>query len=58
MSRTRSSPSAIPKTLTGKLLGVPVQRLLMGRDARASRDAMVNPDSLDRFIDFADGTRG
>ncbi|MHB8694116.1 MAG: acetoacetate--CoA ligase [Solirubrobacteraceae bacterium] len=44
---------AIPKTLTGKLLEVPVKRLLMGRDAKASRDALANPDALDWFVDFA-----
>jgi acetoacetyl-CoA synthetase len=44
---------AIPKTLTGKLLEVPVKRLLMGRDAKASRDALVDPAALDWFVDFA-----
>ena len=45
----------IPKTLTGKLLEVPVKRLLMGRTAQeaASRDALANPAALDWFIDFA-----
>jgi acetoacetyl-CoA synthetase len=44
---------AIPKTLTGKLLEVPVKRMLMGRDAKASRDALANPDALDWFVAFA-----
>ncbi len=45
----------IPKTLTGKLLEVPVKRLLMGREAKeaASRDALANPDVLDWFVEFA-----
>jgi acetoacetyl-CoA synthetase len=48
---------AIPKTLTGKLLEVPVKRLLMGRDANASRDALANPETLDWFIAFASARR-
>ena len=45
----------IPKTLTGKLLEVPVKRLLMGRSITeaASRDALANPDALDWFVEFA-----
>jgi acetoacetyl-CoA synthetase len=43
----------IPKTLTGKLLEVPVKRLLMGRDPKAQRDALANPEALDWFIAFA-----
>jgi acetoacetyl-CoA synthetase len=45
----------VPKTLTGKLLEVPVKRLLMGRDVAqaASRDALANPDALDWFVQFA-----
>jgi acetoacetyl-CoA synthetase len=45
----------VPKTLTGKLLEVPVKRLLMGRSAQeaASRDALANPEALDWFIGFA-----
>lgn len=46
---------AIPYTLTGKKLEVPVRKILMGFDiAKAvSRDAMQNPSSIDYFIDFA-----
>jgi acetoacetyl-CoA synthetase len=46
---------AVPKTLTGKLLEVPVKRLLMGRAVQeaASRDALANPDALDWFVEFA-----
>ncbi len=46
---------AIPYTLTGKKLEVPVRKILMGGDvARSvSRDAMQNPASIDYFIEFA-----
>jgi acetoacetyl-CoA synthetase len=45
----------VPKTLTGKLLEVPVKRLLMGREPKeaASRDALANPAALDWFVQFA-----
>jgi acetoacetyl-CoA synthetase len=50
----------VPKTLTGKLLEVPVKRLLMGRAVQeaASRDALANPDALDWFVRFAEQRRG
>jgi acetoacetyl-CoA synthetase len=46
---------AVPYTLTGKKLEVPVRKILMGwtPEKAASRDAMSNPASLDYFIDFA-----
>jgi acetoacetyl-CoA synthetase len=49
----------VPKTLTGKLLEVPVKRLLMGRAVQeaASRDALANPDALDWFVRFASQRR-
>jgi acetoacetyl-CoA synthetase len=45
----------VPRTLTGKKLEVPVKKLLLGQpaDQVAHRDAMVNPASLDWFVDFA-----
>ena len=45
----------VPKTLTGKLLEVPIKRLLMGRVVQeaASRDALANPEALDWFVEFA-----
>ena len=45
----------VPRTLTGKKLEVPVKKLLLGQpaDRVAHRDAMVNPASLDWFVDFA-----
>lgn len=46
---------AIPYTLTGKKMEVPIRKVLMGVDPgkAASRDAMTNPAALDYFIDFA-----
>jgi acetoacetyl-CoA synthetase len=45
----------IPRTLSGKILEVPVKRLLAGArpDAVASRDSLANPDALDWFAQFA-----
>jgi acetoacetyl-CoA synthetase len=41
----------IPRTLSGKILEVPVKRLLMGEPAAevASRDSLANPQALDWF---------
>jgi acetoacetyl-CoA synthetase len=46
---------AIPYTLTGKKMEVPVRRILMGVpvDKAANRAAMSNVDSLDFFIAYA-----
>jgi acetoacetyl-CoA synthetase len=45
----------IPRTRTGKLLEVPVKKVLMGRDPEraASRDALQNPEAFDWFVDYA-----
>ena len=45
----------VPRTLTGKKMEVPVRRLLLGapREKVASADAMVNPASLDFFVQMA-----
>jgi acetoacetyl-CoA synthetase len=42
---------AIPRTLSGKILEVPVKRLLMGAAVGevASRDSLANPEALDWF---------
>jgi acetoacetyl-CoA synthetase len=42
---------AVPRTLSGKILEVPVKRILMGADpaAVASRDSLANPEALDYF---------
>jgi acetoacetyl-CoA synthetase len=46
---------AIPTTLTGKKLEVPVRRLLMGvpLEKAANTSAMADPSALDAFIDYA-----
>jgi acetoacetyl-CoA synthetase len=46
---------AIPVTLTGKKMEVPVRRILRGApaDAAANRNAMANPASLDVFVEYA-----
>jgi acetoacetyl-CoA synthetase len=45
----------IPRTLSGKILEVPVKRLLMGAaaDEVASRDSLANPAALDWFARLA-----
>jgi acetoacetyl-CoA synthetase len=46
---------AIPYTLTGKKMEVPVRKILMGNapEKVVSRDAMLNPVAMDYFIRFA-----
>jgi acetoacetyl-CoA synthetase len=46
---------AIPTTLTGKKLEVPVRKILVGVPAEtaANRNAMANPEALDFFVDYA-----
>jgi acetoacetyl-CoA synthetase len=48
----------VPRTLSGKVLEVPVKRILMGEPAEkaASRDSLANPDSLDYFTELAGRT--
>jgi len=50
---------AIPYTLTGKKMEVPVRKLLMGwpLEKAASRDAMMNPEAIDWFVRFAQESR-
>jgi acetoacetyl-CoA synthetase len=45
----------IPRTLSGKILEVPVKRLLSGAAAEqvASRDSIANPEALDWFARLA-----
>jgi acetoacetyl-CoA synthetase len=45
----------VPRTLSGKVLEVPVKRILMGTDPAkaASRDSLANPAALDYFIELA-----
>ncbi len=46
--------AAVPRTLSGKVLEVPVKRILQGTDPAkaASRDSLANPDALDWFVRF------
>ena len=45
----------VPRTLSGKILEVPVKRILAGVEPEraASRDALANPAALDWFVAFA-----
>ena len=45
----------VPRTLSGKVLEVPVKRILMGvdPDKAASRDSLANPKALEPFIELA-----
>jgi len=45
----------VPRTLSGKVLEVPVKRILMGTPAEkaASRDSLANPAALDYFTEMA-----
>jgi acetoacetyl-CoA synthetase len=45
----------IPRTLSGKVLEVPVKRILMGTppEQAASRESLANPASLDPFVELA-----
>ena len=46
----------VPRTLSGKVLEVPVKRILTGTppERAASRDSLANPASLDFFADLAE----
>ena len=48
---------AIPRTLSGKKLEVPVKRILTGTppDVAASRGSLADPTSLDAFVELARG---
>ena len=45
----------VPRTLSGKVLEVPVKRILMGEapERAASRDSLANPAALDYFTELA-----
>jgi acetoacetyl-CoA synthetase len=47
--------AAIPRTLSGKKMELPVKKLLMGAapDKVLNRDAMANAGSIDWFVEFA-----
>ncbi|MGI8631193.1 MAG: acetoacetate--CoA ligase [Solirubrobacterales bacterium] len=45
----------VPRTLSGKVLEVPIKRVLMGHDPEraASRESLKNPEAYDRMVEFA-----
>ena len=45
----------VPRTLSGKVLELPVKRILQGTapEKAASRDSLANPRSLDPFVELA-----
>ncbi|HEY5318229.1 MAG TPA: acetoacetate--CoA ligase, partial [Solirubrobacteraceae bacterium] len=47
----------VPRTLSGKVLEVPVKRILMGAapEEAASRESLANPQALDYFVELAQG---
>jgi acetoacetyl-CoA synthetase len=47
--------AAVPRTLSGKILEVPVKRILMGDDPEkvVSRGSLANPEALEAFSEFA-----
>jgi acetoacetyl-CoA synthetase len=47
--------TGVPRTLSGKVLEVPVKRILMGADPAVvvSRDSLANPAALDLFVELA-----
>jgi acetoacetyl-CoA synthetase len=49
----------VPRTLSGKVLEVPVKRILMGTpaDQAASADSLADPASLDFFVELARARR-
>jgi acetoacetyl-CoA synthetase len=49
----------VPRTLSGKVLELPVKRIFMGvaPEQAASRDSLSNPQALDAFVELADARR-
>jgi acetoacetyl-CoA synthetase len=45
----------VPRTLSGKVLEVPVKRILTGTPAEtaASKDSLANPAALDYFVELS-----
>jgi acetoacetyl-CoA synthetase len=45
----------VPRTLSGKVLELPVKKILMGSNpaTAASRDSLANPAALDWFVNYA-----
>jgi acetoacetyl-CoA synthetase len=50
----------VPRTLSGKVLEVPVKKILTGTPAEqaASRDSLANPKALDWFVELAQSRSG
>jgi acetoacetyl-CoA synthetase len=50
----------VPRTLSGKVLELPVKRILMGTpvEKAAARDSLANPEALDAFVNLAEGRSG
>jgi acetoacetyl-CoA synthetase len=50
----------VPRTLSGKVLEVPVKRILMGTppEQAASRDSLANPQALDPFLELSAQAEG
>jgi acetoacetyl-CoA synthetase len=50
----------VPRTLSGKVLEVPVKRILMGTavEEAASRESLANPEALDVFVEMASDGSG
>ncbi len=50
---------AVPRTLTGKKMELPIKKLLLGMPVEkvANPDAMANPESLSWFARFAEGRK-
>jgi acetoacetyl-CoA synthetase len=50
----------VPRTLSGKILEVPVKRILSGVPAEkaASRESLANPAALDYFVALGEGSPG
>jgi acetoacetyl-CoA synthetase len=48
--------SAVPRTLSGKVVEVPTKRVLMGADPTkvVSRDSLANPEAFDYFVELAE----
>ena len=48
---------AVPYTISGKKMEVPIKKILLGKSANtsANRDSMGNPESIDWFVEFARG---
>jgi acetoacetyl-CoA synthetase len=47
--------AAVPRTLSGKKLEVPVKRILLGAspEAAASKDSLADPGTLEPFVALA-----